>query len=171
MKKYDFLTYLGLVLLLSALIVCLTGCAQDEAAKGDPGAPGKDAAPVTVLTHPAAPTDCANGGTVVQVGSTVNIICNGLNGNSGPQGAQGPIGQTGAPGADLTPVTLIQFCPGVAPSYPGVFPEVGLCIADQLYGVYSANNGFMVLLPPGAYSSNAIGSSCSFTVAPHCQVQ
>jgi len=86
------------------------------------------------------------------------------------QGPQGIQGDAGPRGADGTQITIVQFCPGVTPTYPTTFPEVGLCIDNQLYAVYSANNGFLVLVTPGRYSSNAIGSSCSFTVLPNCVV-
>jgi hypothetical protein len=66
--------------------------------------------------------------------------------------------------------TSIQFCPGVTPTYPTTFPEVGFCINGNLYAVYSANNGFLTVISPGYYDSNAIGSSCSFTVVAGCGV-
>lgn len=75
-------------------------------------------------------------------------------------GPQGPVG---------TSVTWVQFCPG-ATVYPSKFIEGGFCIANKLYAVYSINNGFLVYLPPGNYSSNAMNSSCSFTVAANCSV-
>jgi hypothetical protein len=84
------------------------------------------------------------------------------------QGPQGIPGTNGTPGTTITP---IQFCPGVVPSYPSTFPESGLCIDGSLYAVYSANDGFWTLIPPGTYSSNAIGSNCTFTVLPNCVVQ
>lgn len=93
----------------------------------------------------------------------------GSQGPIGPTGPQGNVGQPGTNGVDPTPVTAVQFCSGTT-TYPGTFVELGLCINDNLYAVYSANNGFLVLLVPGAYTSNAIGSSCNFTVAAHCQV-
>jgi hypothetical protein len=81
----------------------------------------------------------------------------------GPQGAQGQAGANG------TTISSVQFCPGV-PSYPSTFPEVGFCIDNNLYAVYSYNNGFLTLIPPGYYNSNAVGSNCNFTVLPNCQV-
>lgn len=72
-------------------------------------------------------------------------------------------------GVDGTQITVVQLCPGT-PVYPSVFIEIALCIQDALYAVYSANGGFLTLLSPGGYGSNAIGSSCGFTVGPHCQV-
>lgn len=79
-------------------------------------------------------------------------------------------GPQGIPGAYGTTVTPVQFCPGTT-TYPTTFNEVGFCIGGSLYAVYSANDGFLTLIPPGTYSSNAIGSSCSFTVLPNCVIQ
>jgi hypothetical protein len=62
-----------------------------------------------------------------------------------------------------TIIQPVQFCPGT-PNYPAVFPEVGFKINNQIYAVYSLNNGFLTLLTPGYYSSNAVGSACNFTV-------
>lgn len=75
----------------------------------------------------------------------------------GPQGSPGP---AGAPAPNVTP---IQLCPGTS-NYPSVFIEYGIIINQKLYGVYSANGGFLAYLPPGRYHSNAIGSACDFTV-------
>jgi hypothetical protein len=85
----------------------------------------------------------------------------------GQQGQSGPQGPAGANG---TAITIVQFCPGVTPTYPTTFPEVGFCINDNLYAVYSANDGFLTEVTPGAYNSNAIGSACNFTVLPNCVV-
>ena len=150
--------------------------------------------PITVLTAPAGPQQCSNGGTVVSIGGQEYVVCNGANGAIGPtgqtgaigpQGAQGPqgeqgpvgpIGSTGAqgpqgdPGQPGTQITTIQFCKGITPTYPSTFPEIGICIDNQLYAVYSANGGFMVLVTPGTYSSNGINASCTFTVGPNCEV-
>lgn len=89
-------------------------------------------------------------------------------GNQGDPGLQGPDGR---PGADGTAVTLIKFCPTAIATYPLVFPEYGICVNNQIYAVYSANGGFLTVIPPGTYSSNAIGSACDFTVAPNCVIQ
>lgn len=87
----------------------------------------------------------------------------------GPQGPQGVAGSTGATGPAGTTVREVQLCPGTT-TYPTVFVEVALCINNTLYAVYSKNDGFLVRLVPGRYSSNAVGSSCSFTVFPNCEV-
>lgn len=84
----------------------------------------------------------------------------GLPGATGPQGSPGI---PGLPGLDATPITTVSFCGG--PSvYPSNFPEYGIVIGGNIYGVYSANGGFLALLPPGLYLSNAIGSTCTFTI-------
>lgn len=91
-------------------------------------------------------------------------------GSSGAPGSTGAQGLQGQPGVDTTPITIVQFCQG-AYSYPSVFPEEGFCIAGNLYAVYSANDGFLSILPPGLYESNAIGSACTFIVLPNCEIQ
>lgn len=88
----------------------------------------------------------------------------------GPIGDRGPAGIPGLNGADGTQITLVQLCSGFVPSYPSTFPEVAECVNGSLYGVYSANGGFLVYLPPGSYSSNGINASCTFNVLPNCQV-
>ena len=101
-----------------------------------------------------------------------------LRGPAGPQGPQGvpgqigpqgPTGLPGTPGANGTIVRTVQFCPGT-PSYPSTFPEVGICLDNNLYAVHSTNGGFLTLITPGRYSSNAVGSRCSFTVFSNCTV-
>lgn len=88
----------------------------------------------------------------------------------GPAGSVGATGPQGIPGIDTTPMTIIQFCPGFVQSYPSTFAESGFCIGGIMYGVYSANNGFIAELPPGVYSSNGINASCTFTLESNCVV-
>lgn len=76
----------------------------------------------------------------------------------GPKGETGP---QGPPGTDLNPIKIVQFCPG-STNYPTTFAEIGFCINNSLYAVYSYSNGFLTLIPPGTYTSNAIGSNCNF---------
>lgn len=94
------------------------------------------------------------------------------------QGPVGPTGETGSPGeagingtngSDATPVYAVQLCPGT-PSYPTLFPECAFCVQGFLYATFSANGGFTTLLLPGRYSSNAVGSACSFTVVSGCEI-
>lgn len=87
---------------------------------------------------------------------------NGIDGVNGRDGINGTDGAQGPAGADGTAVTIVPLCPGV--SNYGAFVEVGMCINGKLYGVYSANGGFLTLLSDGAYRSNAIGSACDLTV-------
>lgn len=92
----------------------------------------------------------------------------GLNGATGQVGAQGPQGPAGTPG---TVVTAVQLCPATfTPVYPTEFPESALCVGGNLYGVYSANGGFLAELPPGQYSSDGINASCTFTIEANCVV-
>lgn len=97
----------------------------------------------------------------------------GAPGVAGPKGDQGSVGNTGPSGRDGlngTTITMVQLCPGTS-HYPSVFIEVAFCVDNSLYATYSANGGFSTMLPPGAYSSNAIGSSCNFTVVSGCEIQ
>lgn len=96
-----------------------------------------------------------------------SFVSNGVNGQDGQNGINGVNGTNGQDGTQVTP---IKFCTESA-SYPARFPEYGLCLNDSLYAVYSANGGFLALLPEGNYSSNAIGSACSFKVKAHCQIE
>ncbi len=93
------------------------------------------------------------------------------NGSDGAAGQNGTNGSNGTNGVDGTQVTPVQFCKGFTLVYPSSFPESGVCISGQMYGVYSANDGFLALLPPGTYSSNGINASCTFTLLANCVVQ
>lgn len=94
---------------------------------------------------------------------TVISACSGEPSYYASQGEQGP------PGTPASARVFVQLCPGTQ-SYPGVFIEYAECINDNLWGVYSANNGFYTFFPPGNYSSNALGSACNLTIQPHCVV-
>ena len=95
----------------------------------------------------------------------------GLTGDAGATGAGGEAGAVGATGSGGMQVTAVQLCPpSFVPTYPNVFPEYALCVSRQLYGVYSANGGFLALLPPGQYSSNGVNASCTFTIGLDCSV-
>lgn len=130
---------------------------------------------VSILTAPATLQQCPTGGMQISVGPSTIIVCNGAvgspgaNGVDGSQGVQGMTGLNGSDGIDAIPITVIDLCPGIT-TYPGVFVEVALCLNDTLYGIYSANDGFLTMLPPGNYLSNAIGSACNLTIGAHCQV-
>jgi hypothetical protein len=133
----------------------------------------------------SAPLVCSveevvGGSLIVCPGGTSQFVSNGsdgvdgLNGQDGvdgQDGQDGEDGEDGEDGADGTVVTVHQFCPAShVPSYPSTFPEVGMCIGNKMYGVYSANGGFLVFMPPGTYSSNGINSSCTFTLQANCVI-
>lgn len=93
----------------------------------------------------------------------------GPKGDRGSDGKDGVDGAAGSNGADAT-FELVKLCPGT-PSYPSRFIEYAIRASDgKLYGVYSANNGFLTYFPPGAYQSNAVGSSCNFTITVDNQI-
>lgn len=156
----DQVKYALLIVFLLLLTVLLTACQCPR------GATGLTGATIPVYSAPASLLQCPTGGTVVTVGSSISVICNGGQGPAGVPGQDGGVGPTGpqgSPGIDTTPISIVQFCPGVT-VYPSAFLEIGLIIDGKLYAVYSANNGFLTQIPPGNYSSNAIGSACNFTV-------
>lgn len=93
----------------------------------------------------------------------------GAKGDVGSIGAAGVQGQQGVAGIAGTQIVPVKFCVENA-AYPAVFPEYGLCINNQMYGVYSTNGGFLALLPVGSYNSNAVGSACTFTITTNCGV-
>lgn len=144
------LLFITIVISLVLVAILLAGCQGPRGytivgpqgtpgIQGQSGQPGQDALPCTAFK--------ASGVTTIACpGSPPVSVLDGLN---------------GAPGTVITP---IQFCPGVTPIYPLSFPEYGLVINGQIYGVYSQNGGFLALLPPGTYNSNAVGSSCDFTI-------
>ncbi len=126
-------------------------------AKGDPGErglPGADGNPGTSCTVSSVPQNLAapSGGAL--------IAC--------PDGTQSLV-LNGTPGINGTVITPIQLCQGTT-VYPSTFVEVGFCIQNKLYAVYSANNGFLTEVVPGAYTSNAIGSRCDLTVQNNCVI-
>lgn len=158
-------------LLFLALISLTAACGDSRfdsriaGPKGDPGGTGPEgkSASCTVTNIPSGPVLANGGANIVCSDGTNVLIANGAKGNTGNTGA------TGAAGTPGTVISSVQLCPGT-PSYPSKFIEVAFCISDQLYAVYSANDGFMTLIPSGTYSSNGIGSSCTLTVAAHCVV-
>lgn len=135
------------------------GCAE----RGADGPAGLQGPAVPILTHPASSTECPTGGTIVSVGDSSITVCNGTVGPIGIPGIPG------VPGTDITPISIVPLCPGTT-HYPSTFIEIAFCIANNLYAVYSANDGFLTYVPPGNYSSNAIGSSCNLTVHPNCVI-
>lgn len=87
----------------------------------------------------------------------------GIQGQQGNQGQTGAQGAQGLAGADGTVITMVKLCPGT-PSHT-VFVEYAMCVNGQLYGVYSANSGFLALLSDGAYTSDGIGADCSLAIS------
>jgi len=138
------------------------GEAGNDGQDGADGQDGISCSVIPVVANIVAP----DGGALVTCGETSSLILNGAKGDTGSTGATGATGQAGTPGTLVTP---IQFCSGTG-SYPSHFPEVGFCINDKIYAVYSANGGFLTEVAPGTWSSNGINNSCTFTVSPHCVV-
>ena len=158
------------LLIISIILFALTAilaCSGPQGTQGPPGAAGATGpqGPAGVSNPPgltvasASPAQCPSGGVLLTVSydswgtssSSSYAICNGTNGNPGMPGMPG------------TQIKMIQFCPGSA-SYPSTFLEYGMLIGTSVYGVYSANDGFLAYLPPGLYLSNAINSTCDFTI-------
>ncbi len=135
--------------LLTILIFFVCGCGPATVFHGVPGPVGP-AGPQGVPGEPGTTGPQGSAGT------------QGLPGLDGTNGANGVDGAPGTPGTVITP---IQFCDAsFVPTYPSIFPEYGLVIDGKMYGVYSANGGFLVYLPPGTYNSNGINASCTFTI-------
>lgn len=131
------------------------GLQGSQGTKGDTGVSGISCTVESVAASEVAP----NGGSLIQCpDGSQSLVLNGTNGENGAAGTPGTL------------VTSVQFCPNDTPSYPSSFPEVGFCIDDNLYAVYSANGGFMTKILPGNWTSNAVGSSCNFTVSANCTV-
>lgn len=170
MKKY-----IGTMFVVAALTACSDQYylpPVSAAPTGPQGAVGQTGSSSTSCT-----VANVTGGAQVACGTASVFIANGSNGTNGndgtngSDGTDGTNGTNGSNGIDATPITVVQLCaPSFVPSYPSVFPEVALCIDNNLYGVYSANGGFFSELTPGTYSSDGINSSCTLTVGPNCQV-
>jgi hypothetical protein len=142
-------TIYGILLILTIYVL---SCGQEfdgsVGSQGPPGPHGSGCSVQTVSVSSVAP----NGGALIQCqDGTSSLILNGT---------------VGVPGTVIAP---IQFCPGVT-TYPSQFNEVGFCISNNLYAVYSANDGFLSYIPPGYYSSNAINSTCNFYVNANCVI-
>lgn len=163
LKPDNSIVYVFSILLVLAVVVAF-GCRGQQGPSGELGAKGDAGAPATppsIAITPISPsTTCPNGGSLITIGTANSVVCN---------GNQGSPGLNGMPGVDATPTTIIQLCPGMT-TYPTTFVEVAICANDELYAVYSYNNGFLTLLPPGDYISNAVGSNCNFHVGSHCTV-
>lgn len=169
----ESLKLIGVYLALS-IAVLLSACGPDQiagppGANGDTGATGQTGSPgisPTVTVNPASTNACPTGGYIIAINGSELTICNGAVGTPGVDGKSivGPPGAQGPAGTPGTQIRMVQFCPGVTPTYPSTFPESGIVIGSTVWGVYSANGGFLALLPPGQYSSNGINASCTFTI-------
>ncbi len=91
----------------------------------------------------------------------------GATGSTGGVGPVGPSGERGLPGPG-EPFSFVQLCPGTS-TYPSVFVEYAICTGGSLYAVYSPK-ATMILMLPGHWGSESLGSSCSFNVLPNCVV-
>lgn len=152
---------LVMIIMLSAVFSACgqpqAGSAGSQGPAGPQGSAGVSPPSCTVISVPASGVAPNGGALVTCPDGTQSLVLNGTNGTNG------------APGTPGTLVTPVQFCPGTT-HYPTTFPEVGFCINNELYAVYSANDGFLTKVAPGVWSSNAIGSSCTFTVSANCVV-
>lgn len=142
--------------LLGSMLAALTlnGCGSTSLVQGPPGPEGKAGKDAISCTINSVSSNLAtpNGGALIQCpDGTQSLILNGTNGTNG------------------TVITPIKFCPGTS-SYPSTFVELGFCINNSIYAVYSANDGFLTEILPGTWSSNAINSQCTFIVGPNCSV-
>lgn len=142
---------------LISLVLMLSACGQFKGDKGDPGSNGLNGSnglgcSVTTLNPQS---NAPNGGSLIECGDgSSSLVLNGTNGSNGTNG---------------TSIQQVKFCPGTT-TYPSKFIEVGFCVDNKLFAVYSANGGFLTEIPVGYYSSNGINASCSFTVQANCQV-
>lgn len=133
-------------LLTIVALLALTACAGPSGVQGVAGAPGQNCSELAIGASSIAP----NGGVQLTCpNQSPLLILNGTNGTNGTNGFT---------------FASVQFCTQVT-NYPSTFPEVGFCINGSLYAVYSANGGYLFQVANGAYSSNAIGSACNFSVS------
>lgn len=97
----------------------------------------------------------------------------GATGQTGPTGSQGNPGVNGLNGNNGTNgsvVTVVQFCTGQT-IYPSSFPEMGLCINNEIYAVYwNGSNAWFAEVVPGEYTSTSSTTPCNFNVSANCVV-
>lgn len=138
----------------STSVICdgATGAQGQQGTQGLQGLPGANGASCSVTTLAVGSVAAPNGGSLITCPSSSAVVKNGSNGTNG------------------TLVIPQQFCPGYVQSYPSTFAESGLCIGGQMYGVYSANDGFLALMPSGIYQSHGINSDCTFTLSSNCKI-
>lgn len=132
------------------LLLLLCSCAEDVEyvkyiqVKGDKG----DSCSITQLLND--PLVAPNGGAVITCSDESVMILN------------------GTPG--VSPISFVQFCPSVTPTYPSMFPEVGICYNNSLYAVYwDKHNAWLSSIPNGYYKSTSTSAPCNFHVV-NCNV-
>jgi hypothetical protein len=138
-----------------AAISLLIGCSKEgekepetvQGETGQPGSDGKDGSSCTVK-------DTDDGAIVLCEDGSSAVIVNGQNGEDAE-----------APQLDIDPIIP---CPTVLGSYP----EVLLCIANELFAVYDGgpNKDRLVSVPPGSYVTSD-GRNCNFSVVQGCEIQ
>lgn len=94
-------------------------------------------------------------------------------GDVGPSGKDGefvigPMGPAGADGSDGTRIEPMTVCPLM----PGAYPEVLLCIDDELFAVFndSGTTTRYVKVPPGVYRTTDT-RRISFRVINACEME
>lgn len=160
---------LPILVLLTTVVACgSTGPSGSNGAQGSTGKTGASGQPGATGAQGHAGVD----GTGCQVTALAEGNPAAPNGGlleTCPDGSSAVV-QNGQGWDRSQTITPIDFCPGFTQSYPSTFAESGLCIDGVTYGVYSANGGFLAMLPPGTYSSNGINASCTFEVPANCSV-
>jgi hypothetical protein len=131
----------GIIIIALSIVLMVQGCGE------------------SIHRQPCTVTSTSTGATITCTDGTTATILNGTNGSPGINGINAS-----------SDVSIVQLCPGFTPSYPQVFPESALCIDNQLWGVYSANGGFGLLMPPGQYASTGVNASCNLTIGANCEV-
>lgn len=106
------------------------------------------------------------------IGNTGEQGIQGSTGIIGPTGAIGITGSEGVTGNSGANISYIKFCNNYIGSYPGSFPEYGICIDNNLFAVYwDGRNSWLAMVYPGYYKSTSTTAPCNFTVLPNCIVQ
>lgn len=171
------------------LLIVVGACDKLRGPKGDKGDKGDPGTSCSVTQNSNSATIRCTDGTVAtvqgqactsaRVSSGVEITCGGdtytvQDGAPGIQGPAGPQGLQGVPGSAGTVVSFVQFCPQYNLSYPTSFPEFGLCVGGDIFGVYwdsSRGDAFGAKLPQGTYRTTNTQLPCDFTIGPNCTVQ
>lgn len=155
------------------LLIFLSACGRQQYVTGKDGLNGKAGATGSQGAKGATGSvgDTGLPGPQGEAGVQGSAGNTGATGPQGEKGDTGSAGPAGVSGVDGTSPTVVQLCPGLGvPSYPNNFLEVGFCISNKLYGVYSANGqAALTELPPGTYTSTA-PQSCTLTVLTNCEV-